>query len=83
MTAKQIGVTAEQPAIKSMPVYDPDAEVAGLTLTIPSWMSSIDRTKTMARLEAISPAARQNLRTALHELIEKIQEMLSAIEGET
>lgn len=83
VTAKQIGVTAEQPAIKSMPVYDPDAEVAGLTLTIPSWMSSIDRTKTMARLEAISPAARQNLRTALHELIEKIQEMLSAIEGET
>lgn len=43
---------AEQPAIKTMPAYDPDAEVAGLTLTIPSWMSSIDRTKSMAHLEA-------------------------------
>lgn len=73
----------EQPAIKTMPAYDPDAEVAGLTLTIPSWMSSIDRTKTTARLEAISPAAKQNLLTALTELEVKIQEMLHAIEGES
>ena len=66
-----------------MPAYDPDAEVAGLTLTIPSWMSSIDRTKSMAHLETISTAARQNLRVALTELEGKIQEMLSAIEGES
>lgn len=71
------------PAIKTMPAYDPDAEVAGLTLTIPSWMSSIDRTKSMAHLEAISPAARQNLLAALTELEGKIQEMLNAIEGES
>lgn len=63
-----------------MPAYDPDAEVAGLTLTIPSWMSSIDRTKTMARLETISPAARENLREALLSLNTKVQDMLSAIE---
>ena len=74
---------AEQPAIKTMPAYDPDAEVAGLTLTIPSWMSSIDRTKSMAHLEAISPAARQNLLAALTELEGKIQEMLNAIEVES
>ena len=66
-----------------MPAYDPDAEVAGLTLTIPSWMSSIDRTKTTARLEEISPAAKQNLLTALTELEGKIREMLHAIEGES
>ena len=66
-----------------MPVYDPDAEVAGLTLTIPSWMSSIDRTKTTAHLEAISPTAKQNLMTALTELEGKIREMLHAIEGES
>ncbi len=58
-------------------------EVAGLTLTIPSWMSSIDRTKSMAHLEAISPAARQNLLAALTELEGKIQEMLNAIEVES
>lgn len=43
----------------------------------------IDRTKTTARLEAISPAAKQNLLTALTELEVKIQEMLHAIEGES
>ena len=68
---------------QTMPAYDPDAEVAGLTLTIPSWMSSIDRTKSMAHLEAISPAARQNLLAALTELEGKIQEMLNAIEVES
>lgn len=46
-------------------------------------MSSIDRTKSMAQLEAISPAARQNLLAALTELEGKIQEMLNAIEGES
>ena len=82
-SAKPGTAAAEQPAIKTMPAYDPDAEVAGLTLTIPSWMSSIDRTKSMAQLEAISPAARQNLLAALTELEGKIQEMLNAIEGES
>ena len=82
-SAKPGTAAAEQPAIKTMPAYDPDAEVAGLTLTIPSWMSSIDRTKSMAHLEAISPAARQNLLAALTELEGKIQEMLNAIEVES
>ena len=82
-SAKTAAPVVEQPAIKTMPAYDPDAEVTGLTLTIPSWMSSIDRTKSMAHLEAISPAARQSLWAALTELEEKIQEMLSAIEGDS
>lgn len=82
-SAKLGTAAAEQPTIKTMPAYDPDTEVAGLTLTIPSWMSSIDRTKSMAQLEAISPAARQNLLAALTELEGKIQEMLNAIEGES
>ena len=33
---KPVPPVTEQPTIKSMPAYDPDAEVAGLTLTIPS-----------------------------------------------
>ena len=37
-----------QIAIKNMPVFDPDAEIASLTLTIPSWISSIERTRTNA-----------------------------------
>lgn len=73
----------DKPAIKSMPAYDPDAEVAGLTLTIPSWMSSIDRTKSMAHLEAISSTAKENLCVALTALEEKVQEMLTAIKEDS
>ena len=82
-SAKTAAAVVEQPAMKTMTAYYPDAEVTGLTLTIPSWMSSIDRTKSMAHLEAISPAARQSLWAALTELEVKIQEMLSAIEGDS
>ena len=34
---------APLPSVKDMPVYDPDGEVASLSLTIPSWSSSISR----------------------------------------
>lgn len=74
---------AEQPVIKMMPAYDPDAEVAGLTLTIPSWMSSIERTRNMAHLASISPSAKENLLEALIALEEKVQEMLAAIEEDS
>ena len=73
----------EQPGIKTMPVYDPDAEVAGLTLTIPSWMSSIDRTKSMAHLGSITPAAKENLCVALTALEKKVQETLTAIKEDS
>lgn len=83
LPAKAPVQTADQPAIKTMPAYDPDAEVAGLTLTIPSWMSSIDRTKSMAHLESISPTAKENLFVALSALEEKVQEMLTAIKEDS
>lgn len=70
-------------ASRHMPAYDPDAEVAGLTLTIPSWMSSIDRTKSMAHLESISSTAKENLCVALTALEEKVQEMLTAIKEDS
>ena len=31
------------PSIRNLPQFDPDAEIASLTLTIPSWNSSIER----------------------------------------
>jgi len=67
------------PTIKDMPKYDPDAEITGLTLTIPSWASSIDRTRSKADFENISDNARNKLSGALQNLMEAINEMLSAI----
>lgn len=70
------------PSVKDMPAFDPDAEITGLTLTIPSWTSSIERTKTKADLSIVSSNARTKLTSALQDLQAKIQEMLVAIEVE-
>lgn len=67
------------PSIKDMPAFDPDAEVAGLTLTIPSWVGSIERTRTKANLSIVSVQARDKLMDALISLIDKASEMLETI----
>ena len=71
-----------KPTVKDMPEYDPDAAISSLILTIPSWSSSIDRTRKTAKLSDISPKARSNLIDALHRLYDSLDEMLAAIEEE-
>ena len=71
----------KQPSVKDMPEFDPDAEVVGLTLTIPSWSSSIDRI-VHSNLEIVSDSARERLHKALIELQESIIIMISAIKEE-
>ena len=70
-----------QPNIKDMPEYDPDAEVIGLTLTIPSWSSSIDRIG-RSDLDNVSASARARLFNALTDLQNTIVSMISAIKEE-
>lgn len=67
------------PSVKDMPAFDPDAEISSLALTIPSWLSSIDRTRNTANLSIVSSNARNRLIGALHNLQDKVDEMLSAI----
>ncbi len=69
-----------QPSVKDMPQYDPDAEIAGLTLTIPSWISSMERTLKNADLRMVSEKAKDKLGYALLELHDKTDEMLTAIQ---
>lgn len=68
-----------QTAIKNMPDFDPDAEVTGLTLTIPSWTSSINRTRSNSNLRTVSLKARMNLQHALFNLQSTIDELLQDI----
>jgi len=68
-----------QPEIKNMPAFDPDAEITGLTLTIPSWSNSIERTMNNADLTIITPTARKNLEEALSGLQNTILDILRAI----
>lgn len=68
------------PSVKDMPVFDPDAEVTGLTLTIPSWSGSIDRMIRKTDLTLTSMKAKERLASALLSLQKKISEALMAIE---
>ncbi|RKM61533.1 hypothetical protein D6856_04840 [Butyrivibrio sp. XB500-5] len=54
--------------IKQMPKYDPDAELSSLTLTIPSWIKSIERTVKNADFSAATIPAKHKLREQLREL---------------
>lgn len=84
-TREQINTSAKpdgsglQPAIKSMPQFDPDSEVTGLALTIPSWANSIERTRNNTDLSIVSSEAKNNLEKALSDLLEVISEIMLAI----
>ncbi len=66
-------------SIKNMPAYDPDAEISSFVLTIPSWVSSIDRTRRAADLNVVSSNARSQLLKQLTDLKKTIEGMLAAI----
>lgn len=73
----------EIPVIKIMPAFDPDAEVTRLTLTIPSWTSSIERTRVTADLSTVSLSAKDQLESALELLQSKVQEMIRSIKEDS
>ena len=77
---RQAQVFSTMPSVKDMPVYDPDGEVAGLSLTIPSWNSSIERVFNKTKMEDISDKARTQLRVGLLTLRDSIDLILLAIE---
>lgn len=54
------------PEIRKMPKYDPDAEISSLTLTIPSWVSSINRAAERTNFEKISFQASNKLKEQLN-----------------
>lgn len=71
--------TPAVPSVKDMPAYDPDAEAVGLTLTIPTWASSISRVKIIMDKTKMSREARKKLVEALKKLKNRIDEMLSEL----
>lgn len=67
-------------SVKDMPAYDPDAELTGLALTVPSWVGSIKRVKSKGDLDRTSNEARAALIVSLSQLQEHIVDMLRIIE---
>lgn len=68
-----------QPEIKKMPVFDPDAEIVGLALTIPSWASTIERVRQGTNLHTVSEQAKQNLIRTLISLTESIHNLMTLL----
>lgn len=69
-------------SIKEIPQYDPDAEVASLALTVPSWTDSIKRTQKNTDFSKISERARWRLVYELDHLTFIVDGLLSALKEE-
>ena len=63
-------------SIKTMPGYDPDAEIVSLSLTIPSWISSIMRVRNATNMQETSLSARFYLNKALLRLKSATDKMI-------
>lgn len=66
---KAVIPVAAKATVKDMPAFDPDAYVSSLTLTIPSWISSIKRTAANSDIKMLSVKARYDLVKVLNDLI--------------
>jgi len=65
---KKRGRKTANPEIKQMPKYDPDAELSSLYFTVPSWISSLQRTINVTDFSSTSLHARWKLEQKLKEL---------------
>lgn len=79
-TKKIIPAKKQKITVKDMPIYDPDAEISSLTLTIPSWISSIERTLSNADFTKISNKAKIKLEDELKKLEYVVDVMQLAVE---
>lgn len=74
--------TASIGSIKEMPVYDPDSEITRLTLTIPSWISSIQKTRSSIKINEASESAKDKLMQSLLDLENEEDKLLNLLIGE-
>jgi len=79
---KQDCLSLPEITVKNMPTYDPDAEILSLVFTIPSLISSIDRTRSAANFNEISGDARRRLENELSKLRAAVNAMFSAVKEE-
>ncbi len=70
------------PSVKDMPRYDPDAELTSLAMTVPSWISSIERIKKSSDLANTSFEVRHKVKKVMLALQQSASEMLRTLEEE-
>lgn len=75
-------ITNEVPlsvGIKEMPAFDPDMELNGLALTIPTWTAAIARAESKSDMALVSDKAKDQVRKSLKYLEDQIQKTLETL----
>lgn len=58
--------------IKEMPAYDPDMELKGLILTVPTWIGMMDRAMKRSKIDLVTAETKGRLRQTLRRMQEQI-----------
>ncbi len=72
---------AESVQIKKMPAYDPDADIMGLAMTIPSWIKALNRAVDHTDMSAVTPKGRTAFRDRLFALDDTVIKIISLMEA--
>ena len=70
----------KDPEIRKMPKYDPDSEISSLFLTIPSWISSMERAAERTNFEKVTVQAAGKLKEQLLSLQETVTRVRRCLE---
>lgn len=65
--------------IKDMPAFNPDMELQGLTLTMPTWIGAMERAIKRSDMSLVTNEAKESLKAALEKLYGQIQKTLEAL----
>ena len=65
--------------IKEMPAFDPDMELRGLILTIPTWMNAIARAQSKTDMALVSCGMKQQLADTLSQFRQQIDQMMEVL----
>lgn len=75
--------SSKKKTVKDMPTFDPDAPITELTLTIPSWLGSINRTIKNTNFKAVSKTAKSKLVAVVCKLENSINDILEQLKEKT
>ncbi len=73
-------VRKEEGEIKKMPMYDPDADIMSIAMTIPSWINAINRAVEHTDIIATTEKGRKALRDQLCALDDAIIKVINIVE---
>ena len=81
-TEAGIAHTEEVPltvGIKDMPAFDPEMELKGLALTIPTWMNAMERARSKTDMTLVSDLLKKQLAQILDQFRQQTDQMMEVL----